>query len=270
MVTSPAGVRSSGFRPAPLVAAVIVLALGLTSGCADATRSTSNPANGTGPNRSSAADKAADDLKSSGIASDGAGSADDDAIGAVIEIDSRTGWTPDADAEASRFRDLVMMNAAIEGWTDPATASKAGFRPMPLDANHWFNPDFVNDGRTFDPVAPEFLIVAQGRVLGAMFLADSAELDQPDPPGSPLIRWHYHEYDRPMCYDGTILIDQVDSDGSCPSGQIKSTTTPPMVHVWFVDMDDPFDSEMDAELVCRLFPLDDPTAATGDTGTRTS
>lgn len=128
---------------------------------------------------------------------------------------------------------------------------------MDLDENHWFNPDFLHDGRVFDPTRPEFLVIAQGRVLGAMFLPGTNDLDQPDPLGAPLLKWHYHEYDRELCFDGPIAVGPTRSDGSCPADQRHSRVSPPMVHVWFVDLDDPFDPEMDADLVCRLFPIDD-------------
>lgn len=164
----------------------------------------------------------------------------------AVSLPSKTPSSSSTKASAMEFRDEVMANIAEHGWSDPINASKDGYRPMQLDPEHWYNPDFLTDGRQFDPAAPEILVIQDDQAVGTMFLAESFALDLPDPPGSPFIRWHYHRYSQPVCFADGIATSIKKSKERCPDGTVESSTSPAMAHVWLTNMDDPFTEDMEA------------------------
>lgn len=165
----------------------------------------------------------------------------------TIEVESDVPPSAATWDNAVAFRDQVVANIESHGWTDPVTAFNDGFRPM-LGSNHWVNAEFVNDGRTFDPTAPEFIMVQNDKVVGTMFLAPSDVSPPPEPPGAPHIRWHYHTYDMNICFHNGIAsgVASVTGEPTCPNGGEASRTSPLMSHVWIVDLEDPFTDDMTA------------------------
>ncbi|MCO5321163.1 MAG: hypothetical protein M9922_07165 [Microthrixaceae bacterium] len=114
------------------------------------------------------------------------------------------------------------------------------------DEAHWYKKEYLSDGRVFDPAAPEFMVVADGSVVGAMFLAPSLEHTQQDPPGAPLVKWHYHEWRDSLCLEQGLVPVAAESRGECPAGTESSRFSPPMAHVWLIDITDPFATDMHA------------------------
>lgn len=162
----------------------------------------------------------------------------------TIEVDSQRAETPEAWSEAMEFRDQVIAAVQAHGWNDPVTAFSDGYHPM-LGSTHWVNEEFIEDGKVFDPTAPEFLMVVDDVVVGTMFLAPDDEPD--DPPGAPYVRWHYHTYNIDVCFDNGVATGvPTGDDKECPNGGTASRKSPLMAHVWLVDIEDPFTDDMDA------------------------
>jgi len=90
--------------------------------------------------------------------------------------------------------------------------------------------------------------VHDGELLGLMFAAPDPGLDQPPPPGSPLVKWHYHRWGQPVCLEaGIITVALPDAAGACPAGATASGQSALMAHVWTVDDGaDPFATDMQA------------------------
>lgn len=169
----------------------------------------------------------------------------DGTVGEItVEIEPASVRSSEAEREAENLRVAVLRESVR--WATAAAATEAGFVPMPLDPSHWYHPTYVDDDRFFDPAAPEFLVVDGDDVLGVMFLASSPGLDQPDPPGAPLVRWHYHRWSDVVCLAGGMVIVSEASDGTCEAGQVATDISPLMAHVWLIDLDDPFATNMDA------------------------
>jgi hypothetical protein len=163
----------------------------------------------------------------------------------LVEVPPSSPDTPEQRAAAEQLRQDVLATVALRGWRDVDQVAADGFVPMTLDPSHWYQPEFVADGRTFDPAAPEFLVVDGRDVVGVMFLAEDPSLDQPDPVGAPWVRWHFHEWAEPVCLEGGLVVIGLPEAGRCPTGSTMSDRSPLMAHVWIVDTDDPFASEMD-------------------------
>jgi hypothetical protein len=171
----------------------------------------------------------------------------DGSVGEVtVEIEPSMVLTDSTRREANELRDSVIAAVEANGWLDASRASADGFVPMALDPSHWYHPEFVSDDRFFDPDAPEFLVVDGDDVVGVMFLAAEAGLDQPDPPGAPQVLWHYHRWSEAVCLlDGLVIVGET-VDGSCGDGEVATDISPLMAHVWLLDMEDPFATDMSA------------------------
>lgn len=164
----------------------------------------------------------------------------------VLDDYSSAAPTIEAERSALAFREKVIAAVKRNGWTTPTALTAAGFTSLALDPEHWVNMEFVRDGVSFDPNRPEFFVVMDQQVPGAMFLAPTLGYDVPEPPGQPFIRWHRHLWSAPVCLtDGLVLASQP-ADGTCPPGEVPSRTSPGMFHVWFGDVDDPFTLDMSA------------------------
>lgn len=142
----------------------------------------------------------------------------------------------------------VRVDASIErhGWRSMRRARRDGYRPLPGAPDHWYDPEALADGVQFDADAPEFLMFHAGELAGFMFMQPTLDLDAGPPPGSPLVRWHYHRWDLTLCVaHGVVPSQRVRSDRPCPSGEVPTDHSPLMVHVWTMDGTDPFATEMD-------------------------
>jgi hypothetical protein len=126
-------------------------------------------------------------------------------------------------------------------FVDLRDARTAGYAPHVLaleSVKHYFNPDYVTDGRVLDPGRPEGLLYAHttgGPVLvAAVYLMNTA-----GEPGravvSCLTQWHAHE-NHCSSDPAKGLIDGVRRRGGrCPPGQVP-WATPPMLHTWLIDL----------------------------------
>lgn len=172
---------------------------------------------------------------------------DDGGVGEItVEIEPASSRTPEAEAEAEELRRSVLAEADRRGWSSAERAAADGYEPMALDPSHWYHPDYVTDDRFFDPAAPEFLVIDGDEVMGVMFLAEEAGLDQPDPPGAPLVRWHYHRWSEDVCLADGLVITGETVAGACGEGEVATDISPLMAHVWLLDLDDPFATDMAA------------------------
>jgi len=171
----------------------------------------------------------------------------DGSVGEItVEIEPASSRTPAATAEAEELLRAVLEEADRRGWQSAEQAAADGYEPMALDPSHWYHPEYVADDRFFDPAAPEFLVIDGDQVMGVMFLAEAVGLDQPDPPGAPLVRWHYHRWSQDVCLlDGLVIVGET-VGGGCGEGEVATDISPLMAHVWLIDIDDPFATDMDA------------------------
>lgn len=151
---------------------------------------------------------------------------------------------PNATSAATLRREAIDAVTSV-GLVDRRAAREAGFLPMPGDAFHWYQPDALADGVAVDPRRPEFLMIEGDQVTGVMFV--TAEEEPDPPPGSPIVRWHRHEWSAPVCLGigELVVVGLPDADGSCPQGGTPRDRSPWMFHVWF-EGDDPFSAEMHA------------------------
>jgi hypothetical protein len=206
---------------------VVLLALG-ASACSDTTFEVER----TDPTRTSTTEMRVSDGSSSALG--------------VIELESNTEPTDAAEREAMQLRRRVIDHIERIGWTGSTGAAAAGYSPMAGDEAHWVNRAFVTDGQTFDPSAPEFLVLDGDKVVGTMFLAGEPGLTAPDPPGAPFIRWHYHRFGRTECLEDGLVVVASPVDGRCAAGADATDVSPLMAHIWIIDMDDPFTADMAA------------------------
>jgi len=213
------------------LAAAAVCVLALASACADDGRDAASAAPST---TTTAAPATNTDDKEAG------------ALQNTIEIETDDRITAAAAADAESLRVGVTESVARNGWASRSDAEASGFRPMFGDEAHWVHPDHVTDGASFDVERPEFLVIDDaGDVIGVMFLASSPDLDQDPPPGSPLLKWHYHQWERELCLEAGLVVAALPVDGVCAEGSTAATTSPLMAHVWLSTVD-PFATAMDA------------------------
>lgn len=169
----------------------------------------------------------------------------DDIEQITVELQTATEETAQAVTDAEALRAAVISSAEEEGWSDLRAVIRAGYEPMFGDESHFYNPGYLTDGRSFDPSAPEFLVVDGEGVVGVMFLADRPE-PETDPPGAPFVKWHYHEWSSPLCLLESLVPVALPADGECPQDSVATRRSPAMAHVWLIDIEDPFATDMHA------------------------
>ena len=164
----------------------------------------------------------------------------------TVEIDYDDRITDAAAAEAEALRLEVIAAVEAAGWSNAEDVAAAGYVPMFGDDYHLVHREYVLDEAAFDATRPEFLVVDDdGDVVGVMFLAQDPDLEQHPPPGSPLLKWHYHEWATPLCLAEGLFTTSLPVDGQCAEGEEMSTTSPLMTHVWLNSVD-PFATAMDS------------------------
>lgn len=154
--------------------------------------------------------------------------------------------TEETQAEAMAFREKVIDAVNRRGWNNAESLRAAGYQSLELEPEHWVNMDAVRDGRVFDPEFPEFFVVAEEKVEGAMFLAPKLGYEVPNPPGAPFIRWHRHLWRDPVCLLDGVVSPPDPGNGGCAAGAEPSKISPGMAHVWLSQSSDPFSAEMAA------------------------
>jgi hypothetical protein len=170
--------------------------------------------------------------------------------GDLVEVSAfAPGTEADAGQRQSADRFVAAVAQAAARFGSLADAQALGYIQHPgLDAYHWVNIGFTNDGAVLDPTRPEFVMFDPdtGQFLGVMFLAPP---DTTGPQfGGPLTVWHYHDNTQigEPCFDGSLpLPGAFDADaGSCTTGTYRATS-PEMLHVWLLaKVANPFASDM--------------------------
>jgi len=155
------------------------------------------------------------------------------------------GCTPGVTAaEQARAEQLVRDTLRdLPHYADPNTAYSEGYRSIG-DAStgdeHYVKWAYLTDGRILDSKHPESLVyeMRNGKktLVAAMYMLElgSTFADVPDV-GGALTQWHVHNdlclVDDPN--DPLRKIVSLSSNGTCPPGSSKATSTP-MIHVWIV------------------------------------
>ncbi len=156
--------------------------------------------------------------------------------------------TPEQRKAADSLAERSFQAAKKHGWFNFARAQEDGFRVWGSDPEHFRNEEFVLDDRILDPDRPEFLIYndtkEDGRKLsGFMYQVRTAEERGPQI-GGPLTLWHYHIWARPRCMLKGVMLVDLDSDGTCSTGEWANKSGE-MIHVWFLERPDgPFATRM--------------------------
>jgi hypothetical protein len=176
--------------------------------------------------------------------------------GDVIEVSRWERGTEPTAAQRAETDDLARRTrAAVRAIVTAADAAAAGYEVRDDGDSHaghdgaagqsgegrtvhLVNPDLVADGRELDPEHPEALVLdaASDVVYGAMFLS---EPDRAGPQASPAAPWHYHFYEKPVCfYDDAADLETravLAVPAPCPEGRSETHRSPEMLHVWLVD-----------------------------------
>lgn len=130
---------------------------------------------------------------------------------------------------AYAFRDRVAAALRDEPWDSVTALRRAGFEQ--LDGVHWYNRANLADDVQFDPLHPEFVVFDAGHPVGEMFVPPTFSLHAPEPPGAPLMRWHYHRYSAPVCTT-PYLTQYARPATGCRPGDRVAGRSPLMTHVW--------------------------------------
>jgi hypothetical protein len=157
-----------------------------------------------------------------------------------IDLGGVEGVTPEQQARAENLIAITLIR--LPKWSDPATASAAGFYSIGdgiTGYEHYVNWTYINDDKTLDPDHPESLVY---RVSGgtktleaAMYmLPTGSTLETVPDVGGPLTQWHIHNN---LCFtDGPPaprVAGLTDAQGNCPAPLVKLDPVP-MIHVWIV------------------------------------
>lgn len=178
------------------------------------------------------------------------------ADGGVVEVSRwERGTAPTADQRAAGEELAHATRAAVADIVTVADAAAAGYvvrdegdghgahdgaaEEAGGDAGtvHLVHPDLVADGRSLDPEHPEALVLdaATDVVYGAMFIAEPDAVGEQVSPEAP---WHYHFFDKAVCFydDGDDLRARavLAVPAPCPDGRVETHRSLEMLHVWLV------------------------------------
>ncbi len=142
--------------------------------------------------------------------------------------------------QIKRASDLVeATKQSLERYRDSEAARRDGYfnsTPGAGGVNHWFNLQYMKDGRILDPDRPENLMYYRTRsgaevLVGAMFLMQGPG-EQGPAIGGEMTRWHLHPA---YCWapSGFPVSPSAQEGEPCPPGQALMDT-PEMIHVWIV------------------------------------
>ena len=156
----------------------------------------------------------------------------------IYEV-TRYPYAPTTPEQSRAADDLLRRSLTVaeeRGWFDYERGLADGFHNMrELDRLHFANDAHLRDGRMLDPERPEFLMyydTSGGKKLaGFMYLADTQYGSGPQI-GGPLTVWHYHIWDRPMCWSAGVPL--ASATGTCVEG-VPADRSPEMIHVWFIE-----------------------------------
>ena len=156
-----------------------------------------------------------------------------------IDLSGTPGVSPAQQHRAEKLiRDTIV---ALHRYEFPLAAYAAGYRSIGdrVNAEHYVNWSYTDDGHILDPLRPESIVYQYRggiqRAVAAMYQLPfgSSFADVPDV-GGPLTQWHVHDN---LCLtddpEQKIIARFTARDGSCPPGTTKASNTP-MLHVWVV------------------------------------
>jgi hypothetical protein len=156
-----------------------------------------------------------------------------------IDLSGTPGVSPAQQRRAEKLiRDTI---AALRRYEFPLAAYADGYRSIGdrVNATHYVNWSYTDDGHILDPSRPESIVYqyrgGKQRAVAAMYQLPfgSTFADVPDV-GGPLTQWHVHNN---LCLtddpEQKIIARFTARDGSCPRGTSKASDTP-MLHVWIV------------------------------------
>ncbi|MGF1617965.1 MAG: hypothetical protein ACFCU2_09210 [Acidimicrobiia bacterium] len=142
---------------------------------------------------------------------------------------------PTAEEQVAADELYAQVKSALAKFEDPLVAEAYGYDVLPIVGrdHHADNPEYLEDGRIFDPERPETLVYAEtprGPVLlGAMF---QMPFNEPAPRvGGPLTVWHSHEN---VCISlvPPSMVGLLSPYGVCPLGSVNIPSTNEMIHAW--------------------------------------
>jgi hypothetical protein len=142
---------------------------------------------------------------------------------------------------AAATRLIADTRRGLARFADLRAALAAGYAPHRQGREaikHYFNPNYVTDGRVLDPTRPEGLLYAYAArgpvVVAAVYLMNRAG-EPGRAVGGCLTAWHVHDN---LCSSdpGSGMITGVRArGGECPPGQVP-WAAPPMLHTWVIDV----------------------------------
>ncbi|MBN2624942.1 MAG: hypothetical protein JXA83_16300 [Acidimicrobiales bacterium] len=103
---------------------------------------------------------------------------------------------------------------------------------------HYINWPLIEDGKLFDPDAPESLVFKvdgdQKELVAAMYMTSrDVTLETVPDLGGDLVQWHIHD---DLCYTGPEnrwrVAGVVAPPDPCPAGTFRHEPSAPMIHVW--------------------------------------
>ncbi|CAN5494645.1 hypothetical protein BH20ACT2_BH20ACT2_16100 [soil metagenome] len=145
---------------------------------------------------------------------------------------------------------LATTETSLATFADVADALAAGYEPWASQnggtGSHYVNRDHVLDGELLDPTRPESLVYlpvpGERLLIGAMYLAPNGSTAPT--PGGCLTRWHAHSN---ACIESRKgIVAEAAPGGTCPAGS-EQRETMQMLHVWTIEVPDPFGDSLDRE-----------------------
>jgi hypothetical protein len=142
------------------------------------------------------------------------------------------------EAEALVTETLDVLPAEFSDWTTLEARGWYSIGDGFTGHEHFINWPLLEDGKMFDPAAPESLVFEvdgdQKTLVAAMFMASrSMTLDEVPDFGGNLVQWHIHD---DLCYIGPEYQWRVAGlappPAECAPPTFKLAPHPPMIHVW--------------------------------------
>ncbi len=143
-----------------------------------------------------------------------------------------------AEAEALVTETLEVLPAGFSDWTTLEARGWYSIGDGFTGHEHFINWPLLEDGKMFDPAAPESLVFEvngdEKTLVAAMFMASrSMTLDEVPDFGGNLVQWHIHD---DLCYIGAEYQWRVAGlappPAECTPPTFKLAPHPPMIHVW--------------------------------------
>lgn len=144
---------------------------------------------------------------------------------------------------ATALYEKTLKSTQNKGLFDFSKSLADGYIDDPAtDSVHYTNYNYIFDGDFLNPEEPEYLMfykTTKGYLLaGVMFIQDDLNVHG-EQIGGPETVWHFHSHGAGMCLPMNIPEESLKknhvSRAHCPKGQILLTSSPEMLHVWFIE-----------------------------------